>query len=60
MRCKIADLFVEVPAAGGMEQRCGAYITDSDQPADITILESEYMPRPLAQLGYDDGCYIGK
>lgn len=58
MRCKIADLLVEVPAAGGMDQRCGAYITDGSQPADITITESEYMPEPIAKLGYDDGCYI--
>jgi len=58
MRCKIADLLVEVPAAGGMDQRCGAYITDATQPADITITESEYKPGPIAQLGYDDGCYM--
>lgn len=58
MRCKIAELLVEVPPAGGMEQRCQAYITEADKPADITILESAYIPESVPYLGYNDMCYM--
>ena len=42
MLCKIADLYVEVPAVGDMEQRCAAYRTDADEKADIVIREEQY------------------
>lgn len=58
MRCKIADLLVEVPCAGGMDRRCGAYITQETAPADITILESRYMPERWQALDYNDMCYM--
>lgn len=58
MRCKIADLLVEVPATGGMDLRCGAYITQEDKPADITIQESQYMPERWEGMDYDQMCYM--
>lgn len=42
MLCRIADLFVEVPAAGGMDVRCKDYLTDSDATPDIVIKEESY------------------
>ena len=42
MLCKIADLIVNIPEAGGMAPRCRAYLTNSQQPADIEIRAEEY------------------
>ena len=42
MLCKIADLFVEVPAAGGMSSRCRDYLYDGAAQPDITINEADY------------------
>lgn len=42
MFCKIADLIVAVPEAGGMAPRLGAYRTKAEGPADIVILEDRY------------------
>lgn len=58
MLCKIADLLVEVPSGGGLDRRCAAYITEEKKPADITILESDYVPEDQPNLGYNDMCYI--
>ena len=38
MLCKIADLLVEIPAAGGMTPRCEDYLHDSEACPDIQIL----------------------
>lgn len=37
MLCKIADLIVEVPAAGDLVSRCQGYLCESKSGADITI-----------------------
>ncbi len=58
MLCKIADLFVEVPAAGGMDRRCSAYIAEENRAPDIVIEESAYIPERNEGLGYDDMCYM--
>ncbi|MBO5280538.1 MAG: hypothetical protein J6B55_04860 [Clostridia bacterium] len=42
MLCKIADLFVEIPEAGGMAPRLGAYKTDETAKPDIVIREDQY------------------
>ena len=42
MLCKIADLIVNIPEAGGMAPRCRAYLTNSQQPVDIEIRAEEY------------------
>lgn len=41
MLCKVADLLVEIPAAGGMELRCRDYLCPQGE-ADITIDETRY------------------
>ena len=45
MLCKIADWYVEVPAAGNMEQRCAAYRVDEAAEPDIVIRESDFEPQ---------------
>lgn len=42
MRCKIADLIVDIPEAGGLAPRCRAYLTDIAKPADIVIRPEDY------------------
>ena len=42
VRCKIADLITDVPAAGGLAPRCEAYLWDGNETPDITIYESQY------------------
>ena len=37
MRCKIADLIVEIPEVGDLIPRCREYLFDSTDSADITI-----------------------
>ena len=44
MICKIADLLVEIPAAGGMSPRCEEYLTDEFVDADIIIRDDLYRP----------------
>lgn len=58
MLCKIADLFVEVPAAGSMDQRCAAYITEEQKAPDIVIHESAYKPERNPGMGHEDVCYM--
>lgn len=58
MLCKIADLFVEVPAAGGLDRRCAAYITEEKKTPDIVIEERAYTPERWEGLGYEDSCYM--
>ncbi len=58
MLCTIADLLVEVPETGGMEQRCFKYASDSAQPVDIQIVEAKYRPENYPGLSYDDMCYM--
>lgn len=41
MLCKIADLLVEIPAAGGMDLRCRDYLCPQGE-SDITIDETRY------------------
>lgn len=42
MRCKVADLIVEVPVAGGLDSRCKEYICDEKFGADIIIRTELY------------------
>jgi len=44
MICKIADLIIEVPVAGGMASRCWNYRWDDAAEPDITIHEGLYKP----------------
>lgn len=42
MLCRIADLIVEIPAAGGMDTRCREYLIESNAIPDIIIKEEQY------------------
>jgi len=42
MICRIADLIVNVPPAGGLASRCAEYVCGEDLPADICIYEEKY------------------
>ena len=42
MLCKIADLYVEIPEAGGMSPRCRDYLVNEDVSPDIIIKEEYY------------------
>ena len=39
--CKIADLFVEIPSAGGMSSRCEEYLAKTNEKPDIIIKEEK-------------------
>ena len=42
MLCKIADLYVEIPEAGGMAPRLREYVTEEQRTPDIIIQETKY------------------
>ena len=58
MLCKIADLLVEVPAAGGMDTRCQAYLCNSEENADIVIEECRYKHPVWPGAPYESTCYM--
>lgn len=49
MLCKIADLFVEVPEAGGLAPRCQNYRYFGDQTPDIVIDPNRYDRKRFAK-----------
>lgn len=53
MICKIADLFVEVPTAGGLAPRCVDYLCSKDISPDIVISPHMYR-RARYEAGTDD------
>lgn len=58
MLCRIADLLIEVPEAGGMAPRCGDYQTDEVLCADISICAKYYHPERYPQLTQDQVAYM--
>jgi hypothetical protein len=48
MLCKIADLIVEVPDAGGMASRCREYLHCGDETPEIVIHSNRYDPSRFA------------
>ena len=58
MLCAIADLLVEVPAAGDLPDRCAAYITDKEEKADIVIREADFDTARWGDCSYDVICYM--
>lgn len=48
MLCKIADLLIEVPEAGGMYPRCREYLAKETGSADIIIRTDRYKPERFA------------
>ena len=47
MLCRIADLLIDVPEAGGMAPRCRDYLTKETGSADIIIRADRYKPDRL-------------
>ena len=58
MLCKIADLYVEIPSAGGMSPRCIDYLADYDASPDIIIKEEHYNKEKCHGLDYDSIAYM--
>ena len=58
MFCKIADLLVEVPEAGGMPPRCQEYLTDDFEKIDIQIVAENYRPDKWPNMNENDMCYM--
>ena len=58
MLCRIADLLVEVSAAGGMSPRCRSYEDQSASTPDIVITDKSYVPDNWPALSYEDMCYM--
>ena len=58
MRGKIAELTIEVPAAGGMPPRCWAYLDQSEQTSEIVIDEKLYRPDMWPALDENDVDYM--
>lgn len=58
MICKIADLFVDVPAAGGMSPRCAEYASRGNGGVDIRISVDGYRKGIHSGLSEEDRCYL--
>ena len=58
MLCRIADLLVEVPAAGGLSSRCAEYLFEKSKKADIVISEERYNPQKWPGLSFENMCYM--
>ena len=58
MLCKVADLFVELPEAGGMDARCREYITEENKAADLVIDERIYSDESWQGLDHNGVCYM--
>lgn len=58
MLCKIADLIVEVPDAGGMAPRCREYLYEGAQAPDIVITPEQYNPQRWPMASWDGLCYM--
>ena len=58
MLCKIADLLVNVPEAGGMSPRCREYLVDQESEVDIHIREEQYEIEKWKNLSLQDSIYL--
>ena len=59
MLCRVANLYVEVPATGDMESRCKAYLCEDGSTADIVIDAEHYRPELYPEeLGEDLTVYL--
>lgn len=58
MLCKIADLYIEVPDAGGMAPRCREYLTEEQESADIIIRADLYKKDKYPTLDSDGVAYM--
>ena len=58
MLCRIADLLVEIPEAGGMAPRCRDYLADTLSDADIRIRERMYSKDRWQDVDDDNYIYM--
>lgn len=58
MRCKIADLLVEVPVTGGLNSRCAEYLCNDMGNPDIVICDDLYREKAWPWANYDQMCYM--
>lgn len=59
MLCRIADLTVEIPTAGGMAPRCREYLCAENRPPDIVVHAESYWPgRYSNRLGENGVAYL--
>lgn len=58
MICKISDLLVDIPEAGGMAPRCRGYLTDEQGNADIVIREEKYRGDRWPELSVESNIYL--
>ena len=58
MLCKIADLLVDIPEAGGMSPRCRDYLVDQESEVDIRIHEERYEIEKWKNLSLQDSIYL--
>lgn len=58
MQYKIAELIVQIPAAGGMAARSAEYLCNTNQKPDIVISENGYRPELWTTLSDEDMCYM--
>lgn len=58
MLYKIADLLVEIPAAGGIAPRCEAYLYQREGRPDIRINAEKYRAYEWPELDYPAVCYM--
>ena len=58
MLCRISDLLVEVPKAGGMAPRCREYLTDTADGADIIIRSELLKPETMPELPEETAIYL--
>lgn len=58
MLCKISDLLIEIPAAGGMAPRCREYLTEQTGNVDIVINAEAYVPDKWKNLSEESNIYL--
>lgn len=58
MLCKIADLIVEIPKAGDLVPRCGDYLCNGTDGADIIIRTDLFHPEQWPTLSEDHMVYM--
>lgn len=59
MRCKIADMIVDMPASGGLSPRCREYLHEYNGLPDVEIREENYRREKYApRIGEDGIAYM--
>ena len=58
MLCKIADLFVEIPDAGGLSPRCQEYLIDEQEKTDIVLREEKFRLERWKGLSAETAIYM--